>query len=111
MKNPRDQPRDNLLHTLSGSIMVLPIIIFSKFFPLKKSTDKSATEKIQLITVGLQNKNSSFLKNNVEPPNSRDIPKIILVFFETFFSIKYSKHTWIKRPIRSIKVAKNISRV
>ena len=77
MKNPRDQPRDNLLHTLSGSIMVLPIIIFSKFFPLKKSTDKSATEKIQLITVGLQNKNSSFLKNNVEPPNSRDIPKII----------------------------------
>ena len=110
MKNPKDQPRDNLLHTLSGSKMVLPIIIFSKFFPLKKSTEKSMPEKIQLITVGLQNKNSSFLKNNVEPPNSSDIPKIILVFFETFFPRRYSKHTWAKRPMSNIKVAKNISR-
>ena len=111
MKNHKDQPRDNFFQTLSGSMMVLPIIIFSKFVPLKNSTLKSNIEKIQLITVGLQNKNSSFLKNNVEPPNNRDIPKIILVFFETFFSIRYSKHTWIKRPMSSIKVAKNISRV
>ena len=111
MKNPKDQPRDNFFQTLSGSMMVLPIIIFSKFVPLKNSTLKSNIEKIQLITVGLQNKNSSFLKNNVEPPNNRDIPKTILVFFETFFSIRYSKHNWIKRPMSSIKVAKNISRV
>ena len=110
MKNPKHQPQDNLLHTLSGSKMVLPIIIFSKFFPLIKSTYRSMTEKIQLITVGLQNKNSSFLKNNVEPPNSSDIPKIILVFFETFFPRRYSKHTWAKSPMSNIKVAKNISR-
>ena len=50
MKNPKDQPRDNCFQTLSGSRMVLPIIIFSKFFPLKKSALKSKTEKIQLIT-------------------------------------------------------------
>ena len=111
MKNPKDQPRDNLFHTLSGSIIALPITNFNKFFPLKNSKLKSKTQKIQLITVGLQNKNSSFLKNNVEPPNSSDTPKIILVFFETFFSRRYSKHTWEKRPMSSIKVEKNISRV
>ena len=48
---------------------------------------------------------------DTKPPNSKDIPKIILVFFESFFSSRYSKHTWIKRPMSSIKVAKNISRV
>ena len=111
MKNPKDQPQDNFFHTLSGSIIALPIIIFIKFFPLKNSTLKSKTEKIQLIKVGLQNKNPSFLKNNVEPPNNKDIPKITLVFFETFFSRRYSKHTWIKRPMSSIKVAKKISGV
>ena len=48
MKNPKDQPRDNLLHTLSGSKMVLPIIIFSKFFPLIKSKKaKTTTKKTQ----------------------------------------------------------------
>ena len=111
MKKPKDQPRDNFFQTLSGSIIALPIMSFSTFFPLINSKLKSKTEKTQLITVGLQNKNSSFPKNIVEPPNNRDIPKIILVYFETFFSIRYSKHNWIKRPMSSIKVAKNISRV
>ena len=93
MKKPKDQPRDNFFQTLSGSINFLPIMSFSKFLPLKNSKLKSKTEKIQLIIVGLQNKKPSFLKSIVDPPNSKDIPKINLVLFETFFSNRYSKHT------------------
>lgn len=109
MKKPKAHHLDNIFQIFIGSETVFPKKICNKFFLYNSSKNIITIAKIQLITVGLQNKKASFLKSNVEPPKMTETIKIINVFLEIFFSKINSKVSCKKRLTNRTIVARKIS--